>query len=40
MRLYATFASFNRAAAEDPQNGLPTNKTSAVSYGAQVEIWF
>ncbi|MFL6698829.1 MAG: maltoporin [Vitreoscilla sp.] len=40
LRLYATFASFNRAAAEDPQNGLPTNKTSAVSYGAQVEIWF
>jgi maltoporin len=40
LRLYATFASFNHAAAMDPQNGLPVNKTSAVSYGAQVEIWF
>ena len=40
LRLYATFASFNHAAAMDPQNALPVDKTSAVSYGAQVEIWF
>jgi len=40
LRLYVTYADFNKAAAQDPQNGLPTNKTNAVSYGAQVEIWF
>lgn len=40
LRLYVTYADFNKAAALDPQNGLPANKTNAVSYGAQVEIWF
>jgi maltoporin len=40
LRLYVTYADFNKAAAQDPQNGLPSNKTNAVSYGAQVEIWF
>ena len=40
LRLYVTYADFNKAAAQDAQNGLPTNKTNAVSYGAQVEIWF
>ena len=35
-----TWADFNNAAALDPANGLPLNKTSALSYGAQVEIWF
>ena len=40
LRLYVTYADFNKAAAQDPQNGLPANKTNAVSYGAQVEIWF
>ena len=40
LRLYATYASFNKAAAADLANGLPQGKTSAVSYGAQVEVWF
>jgi maltoporin len=40
LRLYVTYADFNKAAAQDAQNGLPANKTNAVSYGAQVEIWF
>jgi maltoporin len=41
LRLYVTYADFNRAAAADLANGLPQNgKTNAVSYGAQVEIWF
>ena len=40
LRLYVTYADFNKAAAADAANGLPTNKTNAVSYGAQVEIWF
>jgi maltoporin len=40
LRLYVTYADFNKAAAQDSQNGLPTNKTNAVSYGAQVECWF
>jgi len=40
LRLYVTYADFNKAAAQDAQNGLPTNKTNALSYGAQLEIWF
>ena len=40
LRLYVTYADFNKAAALDPSNGLPVNKTNGVSYGAQVEIWF
>ena len=40
LRLYVTYADFNKAAAADAANGLPTNKTNAVSFGAQVEIWF
>jgi maltoporin len=42
LRLYATYADYNKAAAADSNNnyGFPTNKTSAVSYGAQLEIWF
>jgi maltoporin len=40
LRLYVTYADFNKAAALDPANGLPTNKTNGTSYGAQVEIWF
>ena len=42
LRLYVTFADYNKAAAQDTNNnyGFPANKTSAVSYGAQVEIWF
>ncbi len=40
LRLYVTFADFNKAAALDAANGLPANKTSGTSYGAQVEIWF
>ena len=40
LRLYVTYADFNKAAAQDAQNGLPTNKTNAVSFGAQVEVWF
>ena len=40
LRLYVTYADFNKAAAQDVSNGLPTNKTNGVSYGAQVEIWF
>ena len=40
LRLYVTYADFNKAAATDVANGLPTNKTNGVSYGAQVEIWF
>jgi maltoporin len=40
LRLYVTYADFNKAAAQDLANGLPQNKTNAVSYGAQVEIWF
>jgi len=35
-----TYADFNKAAALDPSNGLPVNKTTGTSYGAQVEIWF
>jgi maltoporin len=42
LRLYATYANYNKAAAADTTNNynFPANKTSAVSYGAQVEIWF
>jgi maltoporin len=40
LRLYVTYADFNKAAAQDAQNGLPTSKTNAVSFGAQVEVWF
>jgi maltoporin len=42
LRLYVTYADYNKAAAADTANnyGFPENKTSAVSYGAQVEIWF
>jgi maltoporin len=40
LRLYVTHANFNRAAANDPSNGLPAGETSGPSYGAQVEIWF
>ena len=40
LRLYVTYADFNKAAAADLANGLPQGKTNAVSYGAQVEIWF
>ena len=42
LRLYVTFADYNKAAAQDTNNnyGFPANKTTAVSYGAQVEIWF
>lgn len=40
LRFYVTQASFNAAAAADAANGLPAGKTSATSYGAQVEIWF
>jgi maltoporin len=42
LRLYVTYADYNKAAAADTANnyGFPTNKTNAVSYGAQVEIWF
>jgi maltoporin len=40
LRLYVTYADFNKAAAQDAQNGLPANKTNAVSYGAQLEVWF
>ena len=42
LRVYATYAHYNDAAAADTANnyGFPSNKTSAVSYGAQVEIWF
>jgi maltoporin len=40
LRLYVTYADFNRAAADNPANGLPVGKTSGTSYGAQVEIWF
>jgi len=42
LRLYVTYADYNKAAAQDTANnyGFPSNKTNAVSYGAQVEIWF
>jgi len=40
LRFYVTQASFNKAAAADTSNGLPAGKTSATSYGAQIEIWF
>jgi maltoporin len=40
LRLYVTYADFNEAAALDPANGLPANKTNGTSFGAQVEIWF
>jgi maltoporin len=40
LRLYVTYADFNKAAAADLANGLPQGKTNAVSYGAQLEIWF
>ena len=42
LRLYVTYADYNKAAAADTNNnyGFPSNKTNAVSYGAQVEIWF
>jgi maltoporin len=40
LRLYVTWADFNDAAALDPSNGLPADKNSGLSYGAQVEIWF
>ncbi len=37
-----TYADYNKAAAADTANnyGFVSNKTNAVSYGAQVEIWF
>jgi maltoporin len=42
LRLYVTYADYNKAAAADFNNnyGFSSNKTNAVSYGAQVEIWF
>ena len=42
LRLYVTYADYNKAAATDSNNnyGMVANKTNAVSYGAQVEIWF
>jgi len=42
LRLYVTYADYNKAAALDSNNnyGFVSDKTSAVSYGAQVEIWF
>ena len=42
LRLYVTYADYNKAAAADTNNnyGFADNKTNAVSYGAQVEIWF
>jgi maltoporin len=42
LRLYVTYADYNKAAAADSNNnyGFVSNKTNAVSYGAQVEIWF
>ena len=42
LRLYVTYADYNKAAAADTANnyGFVANKTNAVSYGAQVEIWF
>ena len=42
LRLYVTYADYNKAAAADFNNnyGFVSNKTNAVSYGAQVEIWF
>jgi len=42
LRLYVTYADYNKAAAADTANNynFPSDKTSAVSYGAQVEIWF
>ncbi len=42
LRLYVTYADYNKAAAADTANnyGFVSNKTNAVSYGAQVEIWF
>jgi maltoporin len=42
LRLYVTYADYNKAAAQDSNNnyGFLSDKTSAVSYGAQVEIWF
>jgi maltoporin len=42
LRLYVTYADYNKAAALDSNNnyGFVSNKTNAVSYGAQVEIWF
>jgi maltoporin len=42
LRLYVTYADYNKAASQDYNNnyGMPAGKTSAVSYGAQVEIWF
>jgi maltoporin len=42
LRLYVTYADYNKAAAADFANnyGFSSNKTNAVSYGAQVEVWF
>jgi len=40
LRFYVTQASFNKAAAADTTNGLPAGKTSATSFGAQIEVWF
>jgi len=42
LRLYVTYADYNKAAANDTANNynFPANKTNAVSYGAQLEIWF
>ena len=42
LRLYVTYADYNKAAAPTPPTttASPSNKTNAVSYGAQVEIWF
>lgn len=42
LRLYVTYADYNKAAAQDTNNnyGFRPDKTNAVSYGAQVEIWF
>lgn len=40
LRLYATHASWNKAAADDASNGLPTGKRSGMRYGIQVETWW
>jgi maltoporin len=40
LRLYATTAKWNEAAAANSANGLPTGKTSGTSVGVQVETWW
>lgn len=40
LRLYATTAKWNDAAAANADNGLPSGRTSGTSVGAQVEIWW